>query len=258
MKLSCKVIEDILPLYHDNVCSDETRILTEEHLRECARCRGLLAEMNKEFSLPEEQLDDLRPLKGIRSEWIRIRKRTLLYSILSIAATAAVIIGGWWLLTQWKWIPVPSEKISVTGLSQLRDGEIAFNFLVDDGKEVTTIRYKTDEEASVLYLIPKRSVIEAQCFTDPTGERIYRSLNGKNFYMELNPFTKAQYRDPSYEEEITAYYEQNPSSADISIYGEIDTVCVGTERDHIVLWQRGDNLPAASEEFQEKYDNGWR
>ena len=32
MKISCNIIRDILPLYVDNVVSDDTRDMTEEHL----------------------------------------------------------------------------------------------------------------------------------------------------------------------------------------------------------------------------------
>ena len=35
MKTSCKIIEDLLPMYHDGICSDESAVLIEEHLREC-------------------------------------------------------------------------------------------------------------------------------------------------------------------------------------------------------------------------------
>ena len=40
MKLSCNVIRDLLPLYRDGVCADETRTLVEEHLAGCASCRA--------------------------------------------------------------------------------------------------------------------------------------------------------------------------------------------------------------------------
>ena len=46
MKIQCKVIEDLLPLYSDGVCSDESRKLVEEHLHECETCRTLLNDMD--------------------------------------------------------------------------------------------------------------------------------------------------------------------------------------------------------------------
>ena len=39
MSVSCNVIKDLLPLYHDNVCSPETAALVEAHLRECESCQ---------------------------------------------------------------------------------------------------------------------------------------------------------------------------------------------------------------------------
>ena len=31
-KVSCEIIKDILPLYYDNVCSDDSKRMVEEHL----------------------------------------------------------------------------------------------------------------------------------------------------------------------------------------------------------------------------------
>ena len=46
MKIECKVIEDLLPLYSDNVCSDESKKIVEEHLQECEICRNMLDNMD--------------------------------------------------------------------------------------------------------------------------------------------------------------------------------------------------------------------
>ena len=39
MKITCQVVEDLLPLYHDGVCSGDSRKIVEEHLEECQSCR---------------------------------------------------------------------------------------------------------------------------------------------------------------------------------------------------------------------------
>ena len=33
--ITCDIIEDLLPLYHDNVCSNDSKIIVEEHLKNC-------------------------------------------------------------------------------------------------------------------------------------------------------------------------------------------------------------------------------
>ena len=45
MKLACKVIEDLLPLYCDGACTEETRALIETHLQECDSCRAYFSKI---------------------------------------------------------------------------------------------------------------------------------------------------------------------------------------------------------------------
>ena len=35
MKITCNIIEDLLPLYVDDMVSEDSRKLVEEHLKEC-------------------------------------------------------------------------------------------------------------------------------------------------------------------------------------------------------------------------------
>ena len=39
------VIQDLLPLYADRICSGESRELVEEHIAECESCSVLLGQM---------------------------------------------------------------------------------------------------------------------------------------------------------------------------------------------------------------------
>lgn len=52
MKTECGIIQDLLPLYEDGVCSPESRAAVEEHLRECDTCREVHQRMTA--ALPEQ------------------------------------------------------------------------------------------------------------------------------------------------------------------------------------------------------------
>lgn len=41
MKYNCDVIQDLLPLYQDQVCSDASKTMVEEHLNECEKCKDI-------------------------------------------------------------------------------------------------------------------------------------------------------------------------------------------------------------------------
>lgn len=45
MKYSCEMIKDLLPLYYDDVCSDSSKQVVEEHLSECSSCKTTLKKM---------------------------------------------------------------------------------------------------------------------------------------------------------------------------------------------------------------------
>ena len=54
----CEVIRDLLPLYADDVCSERSRELIEEHLRECPECSAMLEQLRTheiEEGLQEEK-----------------------------------------------------------------------------------------------------------------------------------------------------------------------------------------------------------
>ena len=58
MNNHCEVIRDLLPLYADDVCSERSRELIEEHLQECPECSAMLEKIRTheiETNLQEEK-----------------------------------------------------------------------------------------------------------------------------------------------------------------------------------------------------------
>ncbi len=53
MKLSCEIVLDLLPLYEENLCSEESRAAVEEHLQECPKCRDMIQNIEN-LELQEE------------------------------------------------------------------------------------------------------------------------------------------------------------------------------------------------------------
>jgi len=60
MKTDCEIIRDLLPLYVDDICSDRSREMVDEHLQECPACSDMLQKLQKtdiENNLKEEKQD---------------------------------------------------------------------------------------------------------------------------------------------------------------------------------------------------------
>lgn len=66
-KITCDIIEDLLPSYVDGICSEATRQCVEEHMETCEKCRKkvkLLKEMDFSVKkLEQKQLDSVKKVK---------------------------------------------------------------------------------------------------------------------------------------------------------------------------------------------------
>lgn len=87
MKIDCGIAGDLLPLYLEGLCSEDSVAALEEHLGECPACREKLERM-KSAALPQGQRED-RPLVSDYAKRVR-RHRVLI----GIAAALAAILGA--------------------------------------------------------------------------------------------------------------------------------------------------------------------
>jgi hypothetical protein len=83
MNNSCDVIKDLLPLYHDGVCSEESNKFVKNHLETCNECRDYLDGISKEvlkYNNAKEEEAKIQALKKLRK---KIRKKKIIVSIVS-------------------------------------------------------------------------------------------------------------------------------------------------------------------------------
>lgn len=85
--MNCNVIKDLLPLYSEGLCSDETKAIIEEHLSECEDCRRL-ADMPVEQVIPVDIPEEKSAMKKVSR---KIRRSKL--AVFLIGAALAAVIG---------------------------------------------------------------------------------------------------------------------------------------------------------------------
>lgn len=95
MKLSCQIVQDLLPLYLDEVCSEESRRAVEGHLRECEACRERVERTQELPALalqpepPEAEQVAVRSLKRVRRRWLR----SLIAALLILPVVLLGVLG---------------------------------------------------------------------------------------------------------------------------------------------------------------------
>lgn len=95
MSLPCKIIEDMLPMYCDKVCSEESAAFVEAHLKECPHCSQMLADLRYDIGIPEPKIDDSKPLRKLQKRYKKMRLGWLIAAIaVLLLIPVAFIIGN--------------------------------------------------------------------------------------------------------------------------------------------------------------------
>lgn len=94
MRISCKVIEDMLPIYYDGICSEESAAMVEEHLTGCPHCSQILSDLHTDITVPKQQLDDMKPLKRIQKRFKKLRIGWLIAIICILVLVPVAFLAG--------------------------------------------------------------------------------------------------------------------------------------------------------------------
>lgn len=94
MKISCEIIKDLLPLYYDGICGNDSKALVEEHLTSCDSCKVELQAM--EDALPinktEQNLKEAEAVQKLSMIWKKGMLKSLLNGIFSTILIIALFI----------------------------------------------------------------------------------------------------------------------------------------------------------------------
>jgi len=93
MNIPCEIIGDLLPLYTDNVCTEQSRQAIEAHLDKCERCRRLINGVES-VPIPIIEPDHPDSDKAIKNGLRKIRHRWWA-SILVILIMIPIAFLGW-------------------------------------------------------------------------------------------------------------------------------------------------------------------
>lgn len=155
-RITCEVVSDLLPLYHDGVCSDDSCRIIEEHLRDCEDCQRMFEKIQSDYSeIQKQEQEKEHVIRDMACVW----KKTVFKSFLKgMAAAFAVLFsfGVCWMLINWPFVNIPPEEVDAS----VEVGDSRFIVQLD-----TSNRYKfpspdmTVTEDGDLYFTLKHALI---------------------------------------------------------------------------------------------------
>ena len=110
--IPCGVIRDLLPLYTEDLCSEESRALVESHLKNCPDCRRLKESMKKTEPLPADSGEGLKKIKK------ELKNRKLRTAAMAALLVFVLLVSFFSWYSKPEYYPYSEKLISVRDLGE--------------------------------------------------------------------------------------------------------------------------------------------
>lgn len=202
MKNECSIVCDLLPLYAEDMVSEDTAEFVKEHLGNCPTCRAELEKLRKPVQpVAAQHVPDIdaEPLK-------RLKKALLMEKVQAILCTAAVLLAlmlsGLSFLTAPEYFAYSQELVTVT---EGANGEATISF----SSEITNYklqRIADPADKQTVYHLEVWTCAWDRMFSKPGAQDV--TVKPENGHELLIYFTQ--------------FINQNSSNSAVCIYGEIE------------------------------------
>ena len=198
---NCNIINDILPLYIDDVVSDDTKAFVETHLEGCEKCRANAEKMSKTVEIPTNTniFDaEKNTLKNIKR---KILNKKVIVSVVSVLISISVLFGAF-LFANLVYFPIEYDPSTMTVVTKNNDiyieydkpyarsvGHSAEDVIIDgESKNILIISLEYDLWSK--YIEPLYSQNEK------SFEKIWIANTDENdviYYSNVNPIENTNY-----------------------------------------------------------------
>ncbi len=227
---NCNIIKDLLPLYCDGICTEESRVLVDEHIKDCAECASELQKIREMPNVVQADGSVDEPIKKAGKRIKKLKKKSVIKAV-AISCAVALLLGSLTVLQlvlnnskkvyyqifqeceydpNFSWENNGNGKIAMCGLKiNLPDGYSSSDFNFDSFENGCVLRYKLNSDKSRAYIIG--------CDVwEPTPEEYYEYYNdgiitellGRIVDMNLQKLGYTGFDDPHIHSDI-----RNPRKA---------------------------------------------
>lgn len=100
-KSICNIVNDLLPLYADDACTDESKQLVEEHIKDCPDCAKTLEAMKEPVAITEarntaDELTEFKFLKALKkaSRKVKIKIDLVFFLVILLITPFGILTGN--------------------------------------------------------------------------------------------------------------------------------------------------------------------
>ena len=189
MDKTCSIVQDLLPLYEEDMLREETKKFVDGHLAQCAACRAELDALKADVKPAPVSAQPLRDLKR------QLRRKKLTAVLLAVTLALTLATAGFAYLTAPQYLPYSETEWAISrspsaladdgsaadGLSDLSGAEsISVSLLVPvSGAEVTNTQ-DPNSGKTIYFITAWRTPLDTWCGTfdvSATGDHAQREAN---------------------------------------------------------------------------------
>ena len=189
MDKTCSIVQDLLPLYEEDMLREETKEFVDGHLAQCAACRAELDALKADVKPAPVSAQPLRDLKR------QLRRKKLTAVLLAVTLALTLATAGFAYLTAPQYLPYSETEWAISrspsaladdssaadGLSDLSGAEsISVSLLVPvSGAEVTNTQ-DPNSGKTIYFITAWRTPLDTWCGTfdvSDTGDHAQREAN---------------------------------------------------------------------------------
>ena len=156
---NCEIVQDLLPLYIDEVVSASSIEMIEEHMKTCENCKGELAKLQGDVkvSIEPTQKAEIGALRLFRK---KIQRKNVLIACTSVVLAVVLLLGTYVHLDR-ATIAIPYSDGLIVGVEANPERGVidVFSRINPAGKEATSIAITENGEVVRLVFIGFRESI---------------------------------------------------------------------------------------------------
>ncbi len=237
MNKDCEMIKDLIPLYVDGVCSEESKAKVEEHIEHCPDCLMTVERMKSHLVLPMEDSSGVKGFKKYVNKkiWGRALAVILIFVLLWI-------LLNWAITCRWAevWPKMTSEGIQQAAQVVEIDGML---YLHQNGLEgmgqIVDISTSDDMDSGVFkFYLGEQGLTSLDIFGNARSwmsSEAYQSFGGYREGADTSQVANTEGADMYYD-------DAEPRVIKKIVYCHKDGTEVAT------LWEEGQNLPNLNSE----------
>lgn len=177
---NCEIIRDLLPLYADEICSESSKQLVEEHIAACESCKNELEDYRYNTGIDNDEIDEKQAIQNFSK---KLKKSNLKKTVISVVLCLTLIFSVGYIM----FVPETTQKYTddLVNVKIPIDSGIDAHINLPNYKRITWFTVYNENNEIDVYMTVKHTL-----FT-----KLFKDSDKSDNFWRTNGFVCVSYQD---------------------------------------------------------------